>query len=192
VNAPILQGAFQVGDRVRVLDSSELGDVRMMLPGGFVELELGTGQLITCKAADLALVARVRVASALELSPSPLGVASLLEEGDRAAARYAARIVARAEMLSVLGELCEAAPGEPVDGQAARALLEAVRDYLTDEAADAVEPELEGVPTADDLALMSPGELETLEPAALTLVRLRFAVARRRRMLNIVERGGRS
>jgi hypothetical protein len=166
--------AFQVGDRVRILDTQNLGDVRCLLPGGFVEVELGSGQLVTTKAVDLALVAHPR--PPVELSPEPVPVRSLIEEGEAAAARHADRVMLRASLLVCIAGHLEG--GELSHGQ--EELFGSMRDYLQAEEADAIEPEQDGLPTTNELALVSPGELDELERASVTVLRLRFAVARRR------------
>jgi len=132
---------FEVGDRARVLESAELGDVRCILPGGWIELELGPGTLITVQPEQIALVARTRVPAAVELEPSPISARELLAEGDSAAGRYAQRILARAELLRAL-ELHMA--HDYWENDSLPPLFKAMRGYLVAECDDAIEPESEG------------------------------------------------
>lgn len=123
------------GDRVASTETGRIGDVRCLLPAGYVEVEFAEGPEVVM-VSGLELVARIR-----HHVMASIPARDLLEEGDAAEERERLRTIERACLIRAIESAITTLDGfsalarpEQVQG-----LLEQVRAYLVGEASDAIE-----------------------------------------------------
>ena len=118
------------GDRVASTETGRIGDVRCLLPAGYVEVEFAEGPEVVM-VSRLELVARIR-----HHVMASIPARDLLEEGDAAEERERLRTIERACLIRAIDEGLDCGEGTGVDVEG---LLSQVRAYLVGEASDAIE-----------------------------------------------------
>ena len=117
------------GDRVASTETGRIGDVRCLLPAGYVEVEFAEGPEVVM-VSRLELVARIR-----HHVMASIPARDLLEEGDAAEERERLRTIERACLIRAI----DALEGRDHGPDHVEGLLSQVRAYLVGEASDAIE-----------------------------------------------------